>query len=320
MEDKKINKWLRHQFSAVGWTLVVYYGMMYFLSTVSTMVEMTKQYLRGYAAGDLSGVPDLNALMENAWPYMLVIALGLLILWAWKGTDYWKTEILHKEAPMRASAFLAMLILMCGAQLISGLWITGVEAVLNLFGRSVMDQIELVIGGSNSVSMLLYMSFLAPLSEEILFRGFVLRSLRPYGKRFAIVLSALLFALFHGNLLQMPFAFLAGLILGYIAVEYSLPWAIGLHVFNNLVGAILADRLLSLLPATVGETVDVVITLAFAAAAVGILVKKRREIRDYRRGDGMDGRCVKCFFTNAGVLIFTIAMVLEAISMLLLSY
>lgn len=65
----------------------------------------------------------------------------------------------------------------------------------------------------------LAVGLLAPLSEELVFRGAILRSLlrspklSPWG---AVVLSALLFALMHFNPAQMPHAFLIGLLLGWM--------------------------------------------------------------------------------------------------------
>lgn len=63
----------------------------------------------------------------------------------------------------------------------------------------------------------LAIGLLAPLAEEIVFRGAILRSLlgsmRPWT---AIAVSALFFSLVHMNPAQMPFAFLAGLLLGWM--------------------------------------------------------------------------------------------------------
>jgi membrane protease YdiL (CAAX protease family) len=59
---------------------------------------------------------------------------------------------------------------------------------------------------------------LAPLVEEVVFRGAILRSLLAtrLSTVAAVVLSALLFALFHMNPAQMPHAFLVGLLLGWM--------------------------------------------------------------------------------------------------------
>ena len=58
----------------------------------------------------------------------------------------------------------------------------------------------------------------APLVEELVFRGAILRALlQGMGRHWvAIVMSALLFALIHMNPAQMPHAFLVGMLLGWI--------------------------------------------------------------------------------------------------------
>ncbi len=318
MEEKQVNKWLRHKFSIVGWAILIYYGLMNILVMGTMTVDVMKQYLREFASGNFFPEVDTAALMNNASGYLLTIFLGLLILWAWKGGDYWR-EILHREAPMKASAFLAMLTLIAGAQLISSFWIGTLEMVMNQFGKSVLDMLDAVSGESSTVSMLLYAAVLAPVSEEILFRGLILRSLRPCGKRFAIFGSALLFALFHGNLLQAPYAFLAGLVLGYCAAEYSLLWSTALHVFNNLVLADLMTRLTGLMPAGAADVFTGLVFWGFAIAAVGILIGKRRQISAYRRAEWMDRRCLKCFFSSPGILVFVAIMgVSMAVSLLML--
>lgn len=78
----------------------------------------------------------------------------------------------------------------------------------------------------------------APLVEEVVFRGAVLRSLlqRMNSRWGAIALSALFFALVHLNPAQMPHAFLIGLLLGwmYERTRSILP-GIMVHWVNNTV-------------------------------------------------------------------------------------
>ena len=83
--------------------------------------------------------------------------------------------------------------------------------------------------------MLLYAGFFGPITEEFFFRGAGLRGLERYGKVFAIVMTAILFGLFHANFDQLFFASIIGLGFGYIAFEYNIWWAIFYHIFNNFV-------------------------------------------------------------------------------------
>ena len=69
----------------------------------------------------------------------------------------------------------------------------------------------------NPLALLLFavqLCVLTPLVEEVVFRGIIFQSMRRFGDSFALVLSAILFALFHGNLSQAPNAFLMGLVIG----------------------------------------------------------------------------------------------------------
>lgn len=74
----------------------------------------------------------------------------------------------------------------------------------------------------------------APITEEFIFRGFILQPLRRYGDSFAIIISAVLFGLIHGNISQTPFALLFGLLAGYVTVKSNsiIPATI-LHFINN---------------------------------------------------------------------------------------
>lgn len=83
----------------------------------------------------------------------------------------------------------------------------------------------------------LVVGLLAPVSEELVFRGAVLRSLLRWGPAnhwFAIAISAVLFALIHVNPAQMPHAFAVGLLLGwlYYRTDSVVP-GIVYHWINN---------------------------------------------------------------------------------------
>ena len=70
----------------------------------------------------------------------------------------------------------------------------------------------------------LALGIVAPVAEEVVFRGAILRELLKWlggagstGKAWgAIAISALLFALVHMNPAQMPYAFVAGLLMGWM--------------------------------------------------------------------------------------------------------
>lgn len=309
MTDKQINKWLRRQFSILGWVLIGYYLLVNGLTMISMLWEVLWQMKRLLGRGmDWWSELDMEAIASNAWGYIVAIGVLFLILHAWKGPRYWRDEVLVKEQSMRPGVLLSVLCMCVGSQMINSFWIGGLEFLFNQADKSLMPLLESVSGDSPTLSMFLYASILAPIAEELLFRGYILRSLQPYGKKFAVFASAFLFGLFHGNLLQTPYAFLMGLLLGYVAVEYSVIWSIMLHMFNNLVLADLLTRLTAGLPLQIVEMINVVLLGGCLAVSGIILAVKRREILDYLNNEWMDRRVVKCFFTSAGIIVLTILM------------
>ncbi len=88
---------------------------------------------------------------------------------------------------------------------------------------------------------LLVFALVPAVMEELLMRGAVLSILRPLGNSTAVVISALLFGLLHGNLAQAPYACLMGLILGGIYVHTdSLRPVIAVHALANTVAVVMS--------------------------------------------------------------------------------
>ena len=209
---------------------------------------------------------------------------------------------------MTFGSFIGILCVFLGGQLLSQLGLVGTELILNTFGLTIAEGVEALSVDPDNFSMFLYASLLAPVTEEILFRGLVQRSLMPFGKRFAILCSAFTFGLFHGNLIQTPFAFLVGLVLGYVAAEYSIGWAMLLHMINNLLVADSLNRLTAGLPEEAAAIVVWGILFFFGVAAAIILIAKRADIRMWRKREKINRTYLGCYFSSFGTIVFMLLM------------
>lgn len=78
---------------------------------------------------------------------------------------------------------------------------------------------------------------LAPIIEETFFRGIIMHGLmKNYKSWYAILLSGLLFSVFHLNPWQMTYTFFLGIFLGWLMVRsHSLPLCIIAHSINNII-------------------------------------------------------------------------------------
>lgn len=128
-------------------------------------------------------------------------------------------------------------------------------------------------------------AILVPVVEEFLLRGVVMGRLRPFGRTFAIVTSSFIFACLHGDITQSLFTFLLGLVLGFIAMEYSILWSMALHIFNNLV---LADAMMWLtqtVPARTGTMINQGMTILGLVGGLVVLWLIRGQLADYLRAN-----------------------------------
>lgn len=91
------------------------------------------------------------------------------------------------------------------------------------------------------VILAVYTAILAPVTEELFFRGVLLRTLSKANQRFAIVASALFFGLFHGNIQQFILATLLGIFLAHITLKHgSIIPSIIVHAFVNTTAGIVS--------------------------------------------------------------------------------
>jgi membrane protease YdiL (CAAX protease family) len=117
----------------------------------------------------------------------------------------------------------------------------------------------------------------APVVEEMLFRGVVLRSfLQQYDRRQAIWGSALLFAVAHLNIYQFVVALGMGLVLGWLYERSrSLIPCIALHAAYNTGTGVLAQAMGEGRDAAVASLPISVWAAALGAAALAVLGLRR---------------------------------------------
>lgn len=300
-----MNKYLRRQFSLIGWVLVAFHVIMNLFVLLGSVPEIFRLITQNWAPGrDFPLEEIINIMNGSGWGYWAVSALGLGLLLSVGGLDFWKREIWQRREPMNLRTFLALLAVFWGLQLPASLLTDVINAFFRLFNRDILQvYTEMVAAEEESFSLFVYAGILAPIGEELLFRGWIQSRLRRFGRQFAMVMTALLFSLYHGNLAQIPFAFFAGLLLSYTAEHYSLAWCMVLHMMNNLVLADLLPTILSYLPEAVDIAVDYGIYGVCTIVCIVLLIKKRKALMQEFTREPMDPRTVKWFFLNPGILV-----------------
>lgn len=161
----------------------------------------------------------------------------------------------------------------------------------------------------SNICLIIYAIIVAPVSEELIFRGLILGKLKQYGYVFVSIIVSLLFALMHGNLPQSIPTFIVSLFLCWVTLQSdSIIPAISIHMINNAV-AQLED-----INNEVFQIIINIFIIAIIIIAVILIIsefKNRSEFKlQYR---------VKDYFKNAGgiiILILSILMIIGSIKII----
>ncbi len=146
------------------------------------------------------------------------------------------SDIAPYNKPKDKKLMLPLILLGLGVCGFSNAVVSGAGAILQNFGFSY--DVTTTENPTNIFGIIL--SFVATavtpaLVEEFAMRGAVMGALRKFGDSFAVITSALVFGLMHGNLVQIPFAFILGLFFGFAVIKTGTIWtAVIIHFLNNL--------------------------------------------------------------------------------------
>lgn len=176
----------------------------------------------------------------------------------------------------------------------------------------------------NLVVYILSVAVIPAMTEEFIFRGVLLGILKKYGESFAVVTSALLFGLMHQNFVQLPFAFVGGLVFGYITIYTgSIVPAMAVHFANNLFSCIFTSlpKYIGNTPSEIIYSAAVLLSLILGVYSVYKLSKKDKGLARFKRGTDAkysdlmrtEKEKYKYFFQSFGILAFTILLLVISV-------
>lgn len=172
--------------------------------------------------------------------YLLAVPLGLLVMRKAPAAP-------RPQNPMTAREFLTAglisVFLMYAGNLLGSALLALVQAVA---GTTAENPILTYAMDDNLLLRVLVMAVIAPIIEEYVFRKQLIDRMNAYGEKLAVVVSALLFGLFHGNLSQFFYAFALGLVFGYVYLRTGrLRYSTALHMIINFLGSVVAPAIVS---------------------------------------------------------------------------
>ncbi len=179
-----------------------------------------------------SGIEILFSVIAVALPFLLIYMLAVK-----DGSAY---EVFGKiKSPLSAGQYIFFGFGVC---LLASYLTSWFASLVESTGITLSYENEAppVTAGAIAV-FLLKVAVVPALCEELAIRGCLLQPLRRYGDLFAILVSSAAFSALHANAVLIPFAFMAGIALGYVYCKTNSIWAsVAVHFLNNAFSCVCA--------------------------------------------------------------------------------
>ena len=250
---------------AIGIQFAVQMPVIFFISFKISMqyadLMGTDEYFNAYTAEYLRQLQDpvLNDVLKLV---TMIVLAAVFAVWFWKSKASKGMTSLKKALPIRNN----LLIVAAGyvTQVAMSLLLTLILPLFPKTNSSYTELLESLVGGSPVVAVIT-VAILAPFAEELIFRGLTLRGTIRHWENFVLVnfLQALYFGIYHMNIVQGVYAFLMGLIFGYVAYRLN-------NIFASILfhAAVNASGLFLFLPEALFDNSLLMLLVAVAGCAI----------------------------------------------------
>ncbi len=212
---------------------------------VFTVVAELAALLIKYVVGSID-----SSIMDNSW---LLYLLGLAPIWV---AGFPLCLLCLKKLPAKKPEdnkikFRDMLQLYCIITFLAiaanmvGLTIT--SAIEKLTGLTIQNTTIDIVNEQELLPTIIFAVIIGPILEELAFRKVLIDKLGQYNKSYTIILSGLMFGLFHTNLYQFFYATIIGIMFAYIyTISGRIRYSMILHTCLNFIHGVIPIILMKL--------------------------------------------------------------------------
>lgn len=223
-------------------------------------------YMQNYMDTYMTKMAENSAAITTATAIGTLVAVIAMVIWYYFGI-YRKNKKISVPEPVlpKLKNVKSILFIVLGSIACYALAIIIYEAlavcmprVMSVYERSMSTAMGGVVGLGAILAVIL-----APIGEETALRGIVMnRAKKSFGLIGCMVLSGILFGIFHMNPIQGLYAIPIGMFYGFVAYKFkSVIPSIICHFINNLL-SMLASGLFS------NAIIDIIIVIVFGVATV----------------------------------------------------
>ena len=210
-----------------------------------TVISLLGQFIVAVLAGLF-----FPQMLVNPWGLYF---LALVPLWFLAVPAYWGILRMRRKVPVvkRTMSFgeFCLCFLMCVPVMYVGNLLGNViSSLLNdVAGTDTVNQVSELMDATGLLPTTVFAVILAPVIEELTFRKLLCDRMRRYGDKAAILVSAVVFGLYHGNLYQFFYAAVLGALFAFVYCRTGrVIYTILLHMLVNFLGSVVPMAIMSI--------------------------------------------------------------------------
>ncbi len=239
---------------------------------------------------------------------------------------YWlMNKLEHVEIEKRsvdAKKFIIYIGITCVLMMIGNQIGLGITALLGgAIQNDIANPVHNLVNNTNIWLNLILLGIMAPIFEELIFRKLLIDRTLKYGAKVSIILSAVLFALIHGNLNQFFYTLLLGGFFAYVYIKTGkVTYTIILHTIVNIMGSVVSLIFSSSLMNIQNSysTVDLIIVIGYTLFVLIFFIIGIYGLKDFKRArfNGIKTQIplkypFKTMFLNYGMILFVGYFILQ---------
>lgn len=296
LDTRDSTKEIQEEFSQVGKT-ILYYIFLQFVSAFLITFLLIEEHL---------------SLLQICTALLTLLISYLTLRRGMKKQHLSKLDLHIKKSHYTAMTTFSYLMVGMGVSMLGSIVVVIINTLISSLQGIVFVGPDFSMHGDfiYDISMIFMVLVIAPIFEELIFRGVILRTLLRYHTTFAILVSGVLFGMMHMNLVQGIPTMLFGIVLGYVCVKSDsiLPCII-IHFLNNfislLAGYVLSNELLL--------AAFALLQIIFMVYAIVYVFKRRGRIMDMLH-EKMAHPYYKLFFSSWSMIIFLAIVILYTLT------
>lgn len=231
--DRESEDTLKGRIGSIG----IRYGI--FAMTVTLIQIAATVLLQAYAPS------VINALGTNFSFLLIILSVDIVGFPLLYYVNKYLTREHLPQQKLGFGRFLLFVLMGAGCCGIGGLIGSLVHAALTFLSGDAGSGINTLMLSSDMSMRILTVGILAPIFEELIFRKLVIDRLIKYGEFVAILISGLMFGLFHGNFQQFFFATFLGFLWAFVYARTGrIRYTIMMHMIINMSGSAITIYLL----------------------------------------------------------------------------